>query len=308
MLPGLIEGMDVRLDFFSLRLFVDIVELRSIAKGAQKNFIAVSAASRRVSELERTFGTQLLHRQSRGVEATHAGSFLFEKLKDTLKELQQLSVRMKEYGQGVRGSVRLYSDLTAMTHFLSSDLADFSQAYPEIRLELEEHSAMAALEAVAQGVADIGIIASEQPRTLAEMEYWPYYIANYGVLVPQDHVLANKPLVTLAETLQFGLVGLDSGDDWDRTLERMAANSGHRPDVRVRVKGFDGVCRMVGSGLGIAIVPAATAEPYAQVLGLKLLDLDESWAKMSFYLCARKSSAMSMPARLLLEQLRARGQ
>ena len=56
-----------RIDLTSLQLFVAVCELGSIGKAAEREFIAASAVSKRLSDLEATLGTALLYRHPRGV-------------------------------------------------------------------------------------------------------------------------------------------------------------------------------------------------------------------------------------------------
>ena len=96
----------MRLDFFSLHLFADVVDTQSINRGARQNHIAVSAASKRITDLEDLFQTKLLHRHARGVRPTDAGEMLHRRVKATMGDLELLMVEMSQFAQGVRGRVR----------------------------------------------------------------------------------------------------------------------------------------------------------------------------------------------------------
>ena len=62
-----------RIDLTSLQLFVAVCELGSIGKAAEREFIAASAVSKRLSDLEAALSTPLLYRHTRGVALTPAG-------------------------------------------------------------------------------------------------------------------------------------------------------------------------------------------------------------------------------------------
>ena len=65
-----------RMDLTSLQLFVAVCELGSIGRAAEREFIAASAVSKRLSDLEATLETPLLYRHTRGVDLTPAGESL----------------------------------------------------------------------------------------------------------------------------------------------------------------------------------------------------------------------------------------
>lgn len=292
----------MRLDLFSLHLFTDVVDTLSINQGAKRNNIAVSAASKRIADLEYLFGTQLLYRHARGVLPTDAGDTLHQRVKSTLGDLQQLMVEMSEFAKGVRGQVRVYSNLTAMTHRLPRDLAAFNAEHSNVRVDLEEHSTFATLEALTRGTADIGLVApvSAYPD---DLHFWHYDTVNYVVVVHRHHPLAGRSSVRFPETLAFDYIGLEAHGGWDRHLAEMARACGTQVKVRVRVSGFEAACRMVEANLGIAIVPATTAQVHAAPLQLHTIALDEVWAAIPLHVCCRDLKSVSVSVRQLVKHL-----
>ena len=76
-----------RVDLTSLQLFVAVCELGSIGRAAEREFIAASAISKRLSDLEATLGTPLLYRHARGVDLTPAGESLLHHARSVLFSL-----------------------------------------------------------------------------------------------------------------------------------------------------------------------------------------------------------------------------
>ncbi|MCW7537834.1 LysR family transcriptional regulator [Aquabacterium sp. A7-Y] len=292
----------MRLDLFSLHLFADIVETRSIGKGAKRHNLAVSAASKRIADLEYQFGTELLRRHARGVLPTEAGETLYGRIRQVLGDLHQTAVEMSEYAHGTRGLVRVCSNLTAMVQCLPQDLAGFAQEHPHIGMALQESSTAATLQAVAKGHADVGIVAPVVPY-LPELHYWHYSTATHAVVAPAGHPLARRAAVTYAETLAYPYIGLETGGGWDRLLSRKAEGLGTVMNIKVRVNGFEAACRMVEAGLGLTLVPHSSAVLHAGALGLKVLALDEEWAVVPLDVCCRDLSQLPVPARLMVRHL-----
>src|SRR5436190_657113 len=79
-----------RIDLTSLQLFVAVCELGSIGRAAEREFIAASAVSKRLSDLEATVDTALLYRHSRGVTLTPAGESLLHHARNVLYGLERM--------------------------------------------------------------------------------------------------------------------------------------------------------------------------------------------------------------------------
>jgi DNA-binding transcriptional LysR family regulator len=73
--------------------------------------------------------------------------------------------------------------------------------------------------------------------------------------------------------------------------------------LRVRVSGFDAVCRMVEAGVGIGIVPEVAARRCRRSMRIAVIPLAEAWATRRLVLCVRQMRALAVPARRLVEHL-----
>ena len=90
-----------QIDLTSLQLFVAVCELGSIGRAAEREFIAASAISKRLSDLENALGTTLLHRHARGVRLTPAGEGLLHHARAVLFGLEKMQGELAEYADGL---------------------------------------------------------------------------------------------------------------------------------------------------------------------------------------------------------------
>jgi len=146
-----------RIDLTSLQLFVAVCELGSIGKAAEREFIAASAVSKRLSDLEATLDTPLLYRHTRGVDLTPAGESLLHHARSVLFSLEKMQSELSEYADGVRGHVRVHASISAIVQFLPEDLGAFTREHSGIKIDLEEHLSTEVVRAVQEGAADLGI-------------------------------------------------------------------------------------------------------------------------------------------------------
>jgi hypothetical protein len=75
---------------------------------------------------------------------------------------------------------------------------------------------------------------------------------------------------------------------------------GREPAVRIRLDGFEGICRMVEQGAGVAIIPESAATRYATFMDFKICSVEEDWARRELYVCSRSAEQLPEYALKLL--------
>lgn len=291
------------IDLTSLQLFVAVCELGGIGRAARQEYIAASAVSKRLSDLEAAVGTPLLQRRSRGAAPTPAGESLLHHARAVLFGLERMQGELSEYAEGVRGHVRMHANLSAIVQFLPEDLGAFARTHSQIKIDLQEHLSPAIVQAVAEGAADLGICNLPTHNETSGLQSRPYRSDRLVVVTPRMHPLAQRATVRFTEVLAFDIVGLHAGSSISLAMRAAAAQAGRPLRQRIQVTSIDAVCRMIDNGLGVGLLPDR-AFALMQSLGtLAAVPLDEPWARRELSLVARDFDTLPASARLLAEQL-----
>ena len=291
-----------RLDLTSLQLFVAVCELGSIGKAAQREFIAPSALSKRLSDLETTLGSALLQRHSRGVHLTPAGQNLLHHARSVLFSLERLQAELSEYADGARGQVRVHASISATVQFLPEDLGAFIRAHQGIKIDLEEHLSSEVIRAVQEGAADFGVCNTADG--VGELQTLPYRQDQLVLVVPRKHALARKKSVAFGDTLAFDHVGLHSNSSIYVAMRQAAAALGETIKLRIQVTGLDAMCRMIHNGLGVGVMPQRAFSLMYGAGELTAVALTDAWVTRRIELVARDFSTLPRTARLLVEHLK----
>ncbi len=295
-----------RIDLTSLQLFVAVCELGSIGRAAEREFIAASAVSKRLSDLEAAVDTALLYRHSRGVTLTPAGESLLHHARTVLFGLERMQGELSEYAEGVRGHVRMHANISAIVQFLPEDLGHFARAHSQIKIDLQEHLSPEVLQAVQEGAADLGICSlgnASQGNGASELQSRPYRSDRLVLVMPQTHALSAREAIKFDEVLDWDIVGLHAGSSISLAMRAAAAQAGRPLRQRIQVTSLDTMCRMIDNGLGVGLLPDR-AFALMQGLGrLAAVRLDEPWAERELRLVARDFDALPVTARLLVEHL-----
>jgi len=290
-----------RIDLVTLSLFVAVARHGSISAGARQQHLAVGAASKRISDLEAALGTALLFRNAAGVELTDAGQACLAHALRVLREVEQLTGTLSDYAHGARGQVRIAANTSSITQFLPEDLAAFMAAHPAVRIDLEEQNSSDVVAAVAESRADIGIFADRTPA--AGLVTSAYRIDELVLVTARNHALAKRRQVSFAETLDFDYVGLPTATSLASRLQEESARMQRGMRLRIQVRSFDAICRMVAATGSIGILPRVAAQPHAQSMKLALIPLRDTWSRRSLLLGVREPATLTLAARLLLAHL-----
>ncbi|MES2979834.1 MAG: LysR family transcriptional regulator [Pseudomonadota bacterium] len=290
-----------RIDLTSLQLFVAVCELGSIGKAAEREFIAASAVSKRLSDLEATLETPLLYRHTRGVDLTPAGESLLHHARLVLFSLEKMQGELSEYADGVRGHVRIHASISAIVQFLPEDLGAFIREHGEVKIDLEEHLSSEVVRAVQEGAADLGIC--NVSSGIGELQSLPYRQDELVVVVPTGHELCRQEAIAFSAALDYDQVGLHSNSSINLALRQAAAEAGRSIRLRIHVTSLDAMCRMIHNGLGIGVMPRRAFELMQGLSQLQCLALTDAWALRNIELVARDFSTLPVTARLLVEHL-----
>lgn len=294
-----------RIDLTSLQLFVAVCELGSIGRAAEREFIAASAVSKRLSDLEATLQTPLLYRHTRGVNLTPAGESLLHHARSVLFSLEKMQAELSEYAEGVRGHVRIHANISAIVQFLPEDLGAFTREHPQVKIDLEEHLSTEVIRAVQEGAADVGICHAGQANGHG-LQSVPYRQDELVLIVPRGHALARHRAVAFEDTLDLDHVGLHSNSSIYLAMREAAAAAGRTIRLRIHVTGLDAMCRMIHNGLGVGVMPRRAFELMHGVGDLECVGLTNPWASRAISLVARDFSTLPLTARLLVDHLRSR--
>ena len=296
-----------RIDLTSLQLYVAVCELGSIGRAAEREFIAASAISKRLSDLEATLGTPLLYRHARGVDLTPAGESLLHHARSVLYSLEKMQGELSEYADGVRGHVRVHASISAIVQFLPEDLGAFRRDHEAIKIDLEEHLSTEVLRAVHEGAADLGICHAGDGGS--DLQSLPYRHDRLVLVVPAVHALAGRNAIAFADSLDYDHVGLHTNSSIYVATRQAALEAGRSIKLRIHVTGLDAMCRMIENGLGIGVMPGHAFELMQGGIGHRLvsIELTDTWARREIRLVARDFSTLPVAARALVAHLQTSG-
>jgi molybdate transport repressor ModE-like protein len=293
----------MRFDLVDLRLILNVAEAASITHGASRSGMALASASERIKAMELALGAPLFERKRRGVSPTAAGATVVHHARLMIRQLELMAGELSQHAKGLRGRVRVFSNTAATQEFLPPVLGPFLAAHPHVDVVLEERPSTEIVRGVAGGLADIGIVADAVDPAI-ELETFPFAEDRLVLVTPTKHLLTKRRRLAFQDALQYDFIGLPTGSALQEHLDGHAARAGHQLKLRVRVPGFDAICRIVASGIGVAVVSRTAALRCRRSMAIRVVPLTDVWALRHLQICVKSLRALPLHAQSLVEHLR----
>ena len=281
----------MRLDLSDLKLVVCIADAGSITHGARNACLAAGSASERLRCIEEDIGARIFNRHPRGVSLTEAGEILICHARELLSRQERLRAELGAYVNGVRGKVRLYANTSAMAEFLPGRLARWLSDNPGLVIELEEKSSVDIIVSINNGTAEAGIVTDAVDAGKLTLE--PVADDSLALIVPSSHALGLRENVSLADALGEPFIGLHPGNALQDHVSGHARELGRSLSYRIRMSGFEGMCEMVSSGIGVGILPLSVAARFSKKFHYHILPLTDQWARRRICVCYRTPDSLS---------------
>jgi molybdate transport repressor ModE-like protein len=287
----------MRVDETDLELFRHIADAGSITHGAARVNLALTAASARVRAMEQRLGVTLLDRKRHGVVLTPAGRALLSHAIGLLAQAERMREELSLFQEGLAGQVHLFANTNAFSSYLPAALGPFLIKHPLIDIRIAEHPSETIIGLVADGAADIGIMAAE--TDLGGLIASPVAMDRYVLITPLSHALAQADKVNFSQVLTSNFVAGPSHGLFASKAQRW----GRLIRVRVRMRDDMQVCQLVSAGVGIGIVPLSIVTAARRYWPLRQIRLMDEWAMRRIFACVKDSTTLSRPAQLLFAHL-----
>jgi len=273
--------MDIR----ALRYFVTAASLSSISKAANHLRVAQPALSRQIRKLERDLGTQLLRRDSTGVQLTAAGALLMDKGESILRQLEQATAEVRASGSDPSGPVSVALMPAVVSLIAPALVMRMRQRYPRVALRISEGLTTFIVGELLGKRIDLGLIPTQPIDTAVSST--PLLTEPMFLIGPGGRDIAQarkaKGAVTLRQLSHYPLLLPSRGNALREQIEAIAKRSKVVLDIREGVDSTAVIKHLVVSGLGYTVqsysfVHAEVERGQLRVWPLRIAGLSRQWS------------------------------
>jgi len=241
------------MEIHQLRYFCAVAETNSFSRAAVQTHVSQPSLSQQILKLEDELGARLFDRLGRSVRLTELGKTFLPRARAVLRELEAARGDIYESKNSVGGSICIGVIPTIAPYFLPSHLSFFTRHFPQARLTVVEEITPVLLERVRAGSIDIAILAL--PIRGNEFESFPLLTERLFAALPKEHKLARHSSLSLKDLRAEPFLLLRDGHCFRDTAIAACDRARVTPQVIFESGQFSSILSMVGTGLGVSIVP-----------------------------------------------------
>ena len=242
----------------SLRLYCDVVRLRSFSRAADESSVSQSAASQAIQQLEQHLGVTLIDRTKRPFVVTPEGDAFYMACRALLDGWEQAKTEIGAVKARVDGTVRVAAIYSVGLHDLSRHQQRFMSLYPEARVELELLHPHKVVEAVVSDEADVGIMS--YPPTTRGFTVVPLRREPMAVVCHPSHPLARRRVVLPAQLNGEPFVAFDRELTIRKAIDRALRQHNVRVDIRMEFDNIETIKQAILIRAGVSILPRHTVQ------------------------------------------------
>lgn len=241
----------------ALRCFCAVIEAGSFRGAAVRIHRSQPAVSQQIKSLETQLGRSLVDRSS--CAPTPAGAVLYSRARSILNEADGIDREIREFDDTYAAPLRIGTSDTTALYFLPDRVRAFAAAMPGVRMEIVNRPSAVIADYVLRGDLDLGIVTL--PIANEALETRVLFNEQLVLVVRDDHALANRERIDLADLAAVPLLLLDGSTRTGAMLRDHFAVSGFTPAVALDSGSFEVIKRYVAEGTGIGFLPEMVVQP-----------------------------------------------
>lgn len=291
------------MDINQLNCFISVAQTLNFSEAARRNYVSQSTVSRYVSDLEKDFGVQLFVRSHRDVIITNEGKTLLPYAIEIVETLNKAKTVIKQMHDGGQGKITVGCDITSLA-FPSKCIADFSEKYPDITMEVRPLDRADRSMVITSGEYDFCFMPRDMVPENSGIESIVTHSEPLSVVASNKFVTNNKTTVSLRELASKKLLLLSESVSPIVYMEIMDLfRTFHiSPIIEGTFDDLQSMYVAVASGMGVSIIPNSLASfsssDYTKVYPIE--DADTSIA----YVVAWNKDIANPAAKLFMEAVK----
>ena len=279
--------------------FLTVAELGSFSAAADHLYISQSSLSKQIMALEKELGIELFDRSKRNIVLTEAGATFRKHAQRLNDEYKVMLANLKEYKRAP--SLSIVAIPVIAQYGITSYIAQFQSAFPNIQLMLEEREASTILPALNDHQFDLAFVRDNY------LDVEQYHVLEvdrdkFMVTLSVKHPLATRTSISLSELANENFIMFDKGTIVHELAVDVCRQAGFVPRIFYASLRVESILGLVASQSGIALIMEKIFQyhKHPDVIAIPMREIVES----KIVLVYPRGKKLSIPAKNFWEFMR----
>lgn len=250
------------MNFRQLRYFCEVVESGTLAWAAERLFVAPTAISMQIAQLEDGLGGALFDRSVKPMALTELGRFFLPRARELLALGQRAEQDTRDMAAGKRGWLGIGFVRSLLYSVVPDAVRTFRLAHPNVKVELIEMLSEQQPAQLRNGRIHIGLSRLTRPgHPSDDIRHTVLFEDPFVAAIPTHHPLAKQRTLSLSALGDLPLISYpkDPYSMFAHHILSVLDEAGVRPVLGHEAMEIHTALRLVASGLGFALVGASVA-------------------------------------------------
>jgi LysR family transcriptional regulator, low CO2-responsive transcriptional regulator len=292
-----------RISLYKLEIFCKVAELGGVRRAAEALFISQPVVSEHLRDLQERMGSELFHREGRGIVLTEAGQQVHAWATEVVRSRYELDDALSNLAEGGRGSVRVGASMSVGNVLLTPVVIAFRKDHPKADVTLEMSPVEFVLDGVFGATFDFCVVPSSGSLDAATFQSQLVAEPAFSVVAPIDYDAVGDT-VTPEQLSQLPFICPPKGRAI-RVAQDFALASIGVSDRRVAIEVGSGEStkQAVAAGLGVALQWRLTVAKEIAAGVLREVPIEGVTLKDKLFVVVRRSRTLSPLQNALREQV-----
>lgn len=286
--------------FNHLRCFCEVVDAGTLARAAERLFVAPTAISMQISQLEQQLGGELFDRSVKPMALTALGRFFLPRARELLTLGQRLEQDARDVATGKLGWLGIGFVRSLIFSVVPAAVRAFRLEHPEVKIDLIELLSEDQPAQLRNERIQIGLSRHTHPiDPPADLEHTLLFEDPFVAAVPAQHPLAKRQTARLTELDALPLISYPTNptSGYAAHVQSVLRECGARPRIGHEAIEIHTALGLVAAGLGYAVVGASVAK--RGPADVKFLSLPEVKARTRILAVTRQGEQNPLVASML---------
>jgi len=285
-----------------LRAFYQAAKCRNVSVAARHLFVSQPAVTAQIKLFEGNCGLKLFKKKGRNLYLTDEGKTLFNyarKIFEYEKKIEGAVAQLKELK---KGSLRLGSARTYARYFMPFLLTGFRDAYPHIKIHLDEGSSLEMIHSLIDLKNEVVIVA-EAPGN-PNIAFIPFSREELVLILPPNHPLANMGSISFEQLAEDPIIMKDPGSGTRKLVDELFAKNDCTPNILMETGDAEIIKLLVQHGEGISFLVKEAVAVELQEKKLVTIPLKKHSIFLDVSIAYLENQPLSPPAQAFLKSMK----